>query len=145
MIASVFVSRPAALSSRQQETYRAWCAALASWELELRTLERSQYTNDPWTALTEQIGSVDGVVVFGFRQPSGRVSPWMQIEAALGIAAGLCVLALPEPVVDGGVFDPMTWGGHVIGRQLCDGPDDACVAEFATIVKRRAFAATSAG
>jgi hypothetical protein len=136
MTAGVFISRPAALSPAQRDLYERWCGALSTWRLELHTLERSDYTDDPWTVLADRISMVHGIVAFGFRGVSGHASPWMQIEAGMAIANGLCVLALPERGVHDGVFDETTWGAHVVGRQLCDRVDDGLVAEFVTMVRR---------
>jgi hypothetical protein len=52
--------------------------------------------------------------------PDAVTSPWIHIEAGLAISTGLPVLALAERGIADGVFDPMTWGGQVVGGQLSD-------------------------
>jgi hypothetical protein len=144
----VFLSRPSALSAHRRAVFESWCAALADRGLELRTLAREEYTPDPWAPLQARIRAAQAVVAFGFRHvevtrgvrapataeataaPAALASPWVQIEAGLALAAGRRVLALAEPGVTDGVFDPATWGSQVVGGDLTDEPDGARLDEL---------------
>ena len=131
MTPAVFLSRPSDLSPRQRVTYRSWCSALADRGLAFEILPRAEYTSDPWATLHDRLRTVQGMVVFGFRhRGEPRSSPWMQVEAALAVAAGLPVLVLAERSVAEGVFDRSTWCDPVLGADLSEVPDHRALDEL---------------
>ena len=67
-------------------------------------------------------------------------SAWTQLEAGLAIAAGLPVLALAEPGIHEGVFDPTTWGYRIIGHELSNRPSDAVLDMFLMAISRKQHA-----
>lgn len=118
------MSRPTVLSRQQEETFQAWSTCLAELGFQLQRLQGQHYSDQPWDQLRHILSHVDGIAAFGFRQrsaESGEVtrsmhtSPWIHIEAAMAIAASRPVLALPEPGIEDGVFDPSVWSGYLHG------------------------------
>ena len=103
-------------------------------------MPRREYVRDPFRLLRSELRAANGAVIFGFRHmqrlhgvtcaltdeervvPSALASPWMHIEAGLALSIGLPVLALAEPGVSEGIFDPAAWGDQVIGDTLSPVP-----------------------
>lgn len=154
---SVFLSCPAILNAKQRSIFSAWHAALVRRDVEPRILVRTDYGLDPWVALQDHLRHVGGVAIFGFRQleiragvfsgaevervlPLAVTSAWTQLEAGLAIAAGLPVLALAEPGIHEGVFDPTTWGYRIIGHELSNRPSDAVLDMFLMAISRKQHA-----
>lgn len=120
----IFMSRPTVLSRQQEETFQAWSTSLGELGFQLQRLRRQNYSDQPWDQLRRILARVDGVAAFGFWQGSAEsgeltrsmhTSPWTDIEAAMAIAASTPVLALPEPGIEDGIFDPSVWSGCLHG------------------------------
>lgn len=120
----IFMSRPTVLSRQQEETFQAWSTSLAERGFLLQRLQRQHYSDQPWDQLRHILAHVDGIAAFGFWQGSAEsgeltrsmhTSPWTHIEAAMAIAASIPVLALPEPGIEDGLFDPSVWSGCLHG------------------------------
>jgi len=125
---TIFLSRPAALSLAQEEFFDAWNAHLVGLGFKAERLRRPQYTRNPWEQLQSILVRADGVVAFGFSQASSsdsgaaaarswsmRTSPWIHIEAAMAITTATPVLAVPEPGIEDGVFEPSVWSDCLYG------------------------------
>jgi hypothetical protein len=140
--ATVFLSRPAALSEGQEQLFLSWSKCLSDLGFLLERLQRQQYTEVPWHQLRHIIEGVDGVVTFGFAQSiqravrgraevatAGCTSPWTHIEAAMAVEARIPTLVIPEPGILDGVFDPSVWSGGLYGVRPGAAPSRDAVPE----------------
>jgi hypothetical protein len=124
MSPGIFMSRSAVLTRQQEETFQSWSACLAELGFQLQRLQRQHYSDQPWDQLRHIFAHVDGMATFGFWQGSAEsgeltrsmyTSPWVHIEAAMAIAVSMPVLAMPEPGVEEGIFNPSVWSGCLHG------------------------------
>ena len=123
----IFLSAPAVLQPAQKSAVNIWLHMMDDLGFAVMRLERPDYRPDVWGQLQRLITTSDGVLALGFDQSSvcasarppeadgealsasAWTSPWIHVEASLGIVAGLPVLAIPDPGVAGGIFDPSVW------------------------------------
>jgi hypothetical protein len=150
----IFMSRPTVLSRQQEETFQAWTTSLAEIGFQLQRLQRQNYSDQPWNQLRHILAHADGIAAFGFWQRSAEggglsrsmyTSPWTHIEAAMAIAASTPVLALPEPGIEDGIFDPSVWSGCLHGAPAGISPSRNAIpgrwidaVYFASISRQRA-------
>ena len=134
--ASVFLGVPAVLTAGQQPYLTQWLEWLDSQSVNVVRLDRSSYDQDPWSKLSGLLCLADGMVLLGFKQldvhtatwrPGTKeevrsagwwTSPWLNLEAGMGIMLGLPVLVAADEGVREGVFSPDVWGGKVHGTTI---------------------------
>jgi hypothetical protein len=111
----VFVSRPGDLEAAERAVAAEWSESLEELGLTPVELSRDEYRLPPGAQLCSRVESCQGLVVLGFRRTP---TPWNQIEAGLGLMAGLPVLVAAEDGVSDGVFERAVWGDRVSGVGL---------------------------
>ena len=133
MIPTIFVSAPSILLAPQERILNNWLTKIYTLGFGMKRLKRRDYQSDVWGQLQRLITTSDGVLAFGFRQlsiqvgvwrpgtlqessgPATWTSPWIQVEASLGIGAGLPVLAIADHGVAEGLFNSSTWAPPLYG------------------------------
>ena len=138
----IFLSRPAVVSGIQESIFVVWSSYLLELGFQVKRLQRHQYSDEPWKQLRKIVEQADGVVAFGFSQVivevrerqdepprSMRTSPWIHIETAMAIETATPVLAVPEPGIEEGVFEPSIWSGCLYGIPAGAAPSRTAVPE----------------
>ena len=151
MTPRVFLCEPSVLSPEQRRLSDQWHERLYGYGFDVDQIRKRDYQPNPWPQLLGRLQEAQGVLVLGFAQlrvKSGTwrsgtaemaalvatwTSPWLQVEAGVGLASELPVLVAPDAGVAEGVFASESWVGELRGTPVAS-PDETVVDEWAGAV-----------